>query len=97
MKLFFEFLLFIDIAADVLPFQKSHCDDTGTLFDHKKESFEQIPTKIPECILSGSVSIVFSHPEALFTTYGRNLLKSEIYRNNTAAYVIDEAHCVTLW
>ena len=46
----------------------------------------------------GRYQIVFAHPETLISsTYGRDLLLSEKYRENVVAIVIDEAHCIVDW
>ncbi len=46
----------------------------------------------------GNYQIIFISPEALFvSTEWRNVLSSDVFRNNLVGFVIDEAHCVKKW
>ncbi|XP_071168472.1 ATP-dependent DNA helicase RecQ-like [Mytilus edulis] len=49
-------------------------------------------------ISEGQFSIVFSSPEAAFTTgMWRKSLTSGVFHDRVKAVVIDEAHCITEW
>jgi ATP-dependent DNA helicase RecQ len=58
---------------------------------------EEANFHIPSDILNGQCSIVFAHPEALFSKEGRELMVSQVFQDNVVACVIDEAHCVEIW
>ena len=58
---------------------------------------EHTNMQIPEDILNGQCAIIFAHPEALLSKEGRELMTSQVFQENVAACVIDEAHCVELW
>lgn len=53
--------------------------------------------KVSKEVLNGNVKIIFTHPEALLSTDGRKLMKTELFQKNVAACVVDEAHCVEIW
>lgn len=48
-------------------------------------------------LLNGDAQLVFTHPEALLSVEGRNLMKSSVFQRNVVACVVDEAHCVEMW
>ena len=48
-------------------------------------------------ITAGDIKFLFTHPEALLSANGRELMASEVYQKNVSSLVIDEAHCVTSW
>lgn len=52
---------------------------------------------VAKAVIDGMVKLLFAHPEALLSTFGRKLLSSKLYQDNVVACVIDEAHCVEIW
>jgi superfamily II DNA helicase RecQ len=79
------------------------------LVDHRREVAESLfgsHERTAECedvrllndkLLNGNVQLVFTHPEALLSVKGRNLMKSAVFQRNVVACVVDEAHCVEMW
>ena len=79
------------------------------LVDHRREVAESLfgsHERTAECedvrllndkLLNGNVQLVFTHPEALLSVKGRNLMKSTVFQRNVVACVVDEAHCVEMW
>ena len=47
--------------------------------------------------IHGRTQIVFTHPEALLSKGGRELMNSRVCQNNVVACVVDEAHCLEMW
>ena len=46
----------------------------------------------------GHYNILFAHPESLVSSsYGRKLMRSNVYQQNVCAIVVDEAHCILEW
>lgn len=58
---------------------------------------ETMDPKMKDAIKNGEFQIVFISPEALISMDWRNMLCSNIYRQNLIAFVIDEAHCIKKW
>lgn len=59
---------------------------------------ESISATIRVEIKHGSFQVVFISPEALFiSSEWRNMLSSNIYRENLLGFIVDEAHCVKKW
>ena len=55
---------------------------------------ESTPPTVKVTIKKG----IFMSPEALFmSTEWRNMLSSDIYRENLMGFIIDEAHCIKKW
>ena len=52
---------------------------------------------ISKDLKNGAFKIVFSHPEAILSKAGRDLLKSQIYQSRVVAWAVDEAHCIEAW
>ena len=49
-------------------------------------------------VRDGRVQLLYISPESLLTNLEwREMLQSEVYRENLVAFVIDEAHCVKQW
>lgn len=46
----------------------------------------------------GECSLVYTSPESLLAnSRWRNMLSSDIYKNNLVGIVVDEAHCISHW
>ena len=59
---------------------------------------ESTPPAVKVAIKKGDYQIIFMSPEALFmSTEWRNMLSSDIYRENLMGFIIDEAHCIKKW
>ena len=88
----------IGIKAEVLQLV-DHCMQVAeTLFGSHEETDESDDVCIvTEKLLNGDCQLVFSHPEALLSVKGRNLMKSNVFQRNVVACVVDEAHCVEMW
>lgn len=49
-------------------------------------------------VKDGKVQLLYISPESLLRNYQwREMLRSEVYRENLVAFVVDEAHCVKQW
>ena len=49
-------------------------------------------------VKEGRVQLLYISPESLLTNHQwREMLRSEVYRENLVAFVVDEAHCVKQW
>ena len=49
-------------------------------------------------VKEGQVQLMYISPESLLTNHlWRELLRSDVYRENLVAFVVDEAHCVKQW
>ncbi len=49
-------------------------------------------------IKNGEVQLMFTSPDALFTSsHWLNILSSDIFQNHLVGFIIDEAHCVKKW
>ena len=49
-------------------------------------------------IKSGEYQLIFSSPEALFTTtQWLDTLSSDVFQNNLVGLIVDEAHCIKKW
>ena len=48
-------------------------------------------------ITEADFSILFTHPESLLSPKGRELLKSNEFKERVVACAIDEAHCIETW
>ena len=49
-------------------------------------------------VKDGKVQLLYISPESLLRNYQwREMLQSEVYRENLVAFVVDEAHCVKQW
>ena len=46
--------------------------------------------------MKGDIQIMFSHSEALLSKEGRELMKTQVFKRNVVACVVDEAHCVEI-
>ena len=85
------------ISASVLRIKLDE-DESLFLNDFEERSDDDVKfDKLPQTIREGKHSILFAHPEAIFSSVGRKLMKTDIYKRNVVACVIDEAHCVELW
>ena len=92
----------IGIPADILPIEDdSSLYHAEVLFEHKEnDTSEQASTgecNVSKVVVDGKVKLLFAHPEAILSTFGRKLLSSKLYQDNVVACVIDEAHCVEIW
>ena len=47
--------------------------------------------------MKGDIQIIFSHPEALLSKEGRELMKTKVFKRNVVVCVVDEVHCVEIW
>lgn len=63
----------------------------------KTESKGQGLLHLSDIVKSGELDILFGHPEAFLSAEGRQLLKSDIFKERVVACAIDEAHCVEIW
>ena len=52
---------------------------------------------INDKLVNGDVQLVFTHPEALLSVEGKNLMKTAVLQRNVVACVVDEAHCTEMW
>lgn len=43
-----------------------------------------------------NIQIIFSHSEALLSKEGRELTKTQVFKRNVVACVVDEARCVKI-
>ena len=67
-------------------------DDSDTIFQCDFESCDESKLR------AGLYNMVFAHPESFVSCkYGKELLHSQIYQDNVAAIVVDEAHCILEW
>ena len=66
--------------------------DVGKYFNEEDDD-----KQIPDPVLNGQCSIIFAHPKAPLSMEGHKLMADRVVQENTAACVIDEAHCVQLW
>jgi ATP-dependent DNA helicase RecQ len=94
----------IGIPAEILPNideDSSYLYNSESLFDRKEDTNEQASEEckvnVSKAVIDGKAKLLFAHPEALLSTFGRKLLSSKVYQDNVPACVIDEAHCVELW
>lgn len=94
------------IIEDQIKTMEAQCVPAGVLNTEREETSEIISLfskdithkiQITENVKLGKIKILFSHPESILSAEGMRLLKSPIFRQNVAACVIDEAHCVELW
>ena len=81
------------VSAGVLHVPQSYDKIESLLGEDKKDDCITIPTKIK----SGQVNLLFTHPEALLSADGRDLMSSDVYRRNVVGLVVDEAHCIEFW
>ncbi|XP_028413527.1 uncharacterized protein LOC114536363 [Dendronephthya gigantea] len=77
--------------------------------DENEEADEDDDERTSECVCNfrlsdkaklkdGYYNILFAHPESLVTnSYGRKLMRSNVYQQNVCAIVVDEAHCILEW
>ena len=93
------------ISADVLQLVRDDSADCESLFCSEKDDPDsenstvaaQLKLKRPnEKLVKGDIQIIFSHPEALLSKEGRELMKTQVFQINVAC-VVDEAHCVEIW
>ena len=81
------------ITADVLQLAVNEKEPAENLFGNEQELSEH-STKFPRDVVNGNTSIVFAHPEALFSKKGRELMGNKVFQDNVVACIVDEAHCV---
>ena len=85
------------ITADVLQVFNDERKATDSLF-HSDKSKADGSLKNPSAkLLNGDIQIMFTHPEALLSKEGRELMNNEVFQRNVVACVVDEAHCVEIW
>ncbi len=48
-------------------------------------------------LINGDFSLVFASPEAMLSSFGRNLLGRSVYRQNLCGIFVDESHCIQNW
>ena len=93
------------VSADVLQLVRDDSADCESLFcsekdDHDRENSTaaaDLKLKSPsKKLVKGDIQIIFSHPEALLSKEGRELMKTQVFKRNLVACVVDEAHCVEL-
>lgn len=59
---------------------------------------ERLSKQDKAAVQQGEYRIIFISPETLFASLEwRNLLCTDLYRQNLVAFVVDEAHCVKKW
>ena len=94
------------VSADVLQLVRDESADCESLFCSEKDDPErenstaaaELKFKSPsEKLVKGDIQIIFSHPEALMSKEGRELMKTQVFKTNVVACVVDEAHCVEIW
>ena len=75
--------------------------DVLQLFNDEREADESKADgslKNPSAkLMNGDIQIMFTHPEALLSKEGRELMNSKVFQRNVVACVVDEAHCVEIW
>ena len=96
------------VSADVLQLVSDDSAGFESLFCSEKDDpaadrenstvAAELKLKSPsEKLLKGDIQIIFSHPEALLSKEGRELMKTQVFKRNVVACVVDEAHCVEIW
>jgi len=88
------------ITADVLQLSVNEKEPAENLFGNEQEPSEHVvseTTRFPRDVVNGNTSIIFTHPEALLSKEGRELMGSKVLQDNVVACIVDEAHCVELW
>lgn len=90
----------IGIPAGILPVDSPQFYNPESLFDRNETNepkSDEFKVNVSKEVIEGKAKLVFAHPEALLSTFGRKLLNSKVYQDNVVACVIDEAHCVEIW
>ena len=94
------------VSADALQLVRDDSADCESLFCSEKDDPERenstvaakLKLKRPsKKLVKGDIQIIFSHPEALLRKEGRELMKTQVFKRNLVACVVDEAHCVEIW
>ncbi|XP_028397832.1 ATP-dependent DNA helicase Q1-like isoform X3 [Dendronephthya gigantea] len=89
----------IGIEAEVLQLVDHRMKVAESLFksDEMTAESDDVGVLLSDKMLNGDVQLLFTHPEALLSEKGRNLMKSTVFQRNVVACVVDEAHCVEMW
>ena len=88
----------IGIEAEALQLVDLCREVAESLFgSHERTAESEDVCLLNDKLLNGDVQLVFTHPEALLSVKGRNLMKSTVFQRNVVACVVDEAHCVEMW
>ena len=94
------------VSANVLQLVRDDSADCESLFCSEKDDPDrensivatELKLKSPrQKLVKGDTQIIFSHPEALLSKEGRELMKTQVFKRNVVACVVDEAHCVEIW
>ena len=94
------------VSADVLQLVRDDSADCESLFRSEKDDPDrenstvaaELKLKSPsKKLVKGDIQIIFSHPEALLSKEGRELMKTQVFKRNLLACVVYEAHCVEIW
>lgn len=88
------------ISAGVLQLSNDERRECESLFvpdESTCDASEPTLKNLDSKVVKGDVQIVFAHPEALLSKEGRNIMNSDVFKNNVVACVVDEAHCVEIW
>ena len=93
------------VSANVLQLGSDDSEDCGSLFCSEKDDPDRenssvaadLKLKSPsEKLVKENIQIIFSHSEALLSKEGRELMKTQVFKRNVVACVVDEARCVKI-
>ena len=93
------------VSANVLQLVSDDSEDCESLFCSEKDDPDRenstvaadLKLKSPsEKLVKENIQIIFSHSEALLSKEGRELMKTQVFKRNVFACVVDEAHCVKI-
>ena len=85
------------ITADVLQLLNNEQEATDSLFNSDESKADGWLRHPSVRLLYGDIQIMFTHPEALLSKEGRELMNSKVFQRSGVACVVDEAHCVEIW
>ena len=74
-------------------------DDSSRLFSNGSPSktVDEEEQFANQDVKAGNIDVLFTHPEALLSSHGRKLFRSNCFQENVVSLIIDEAHCVVTW